>query len=316
MARLPELRDARSRVSLAPELGGAIAAFDALLPGGPTPVLRAWDGAPEPFSLACNVLTPFSNRISGGGFTFEGAFHPVPRNLDGQDFPIHGDGFQRPWEVGAASATELRLRLDTGGIGPFRYAATLDYRLEDGALISELTLTNRGPRLPFGGGFHPWLPRRPGTALSFPATGFWTEDDRHLPRAHLSVRESPEMDFSMTRPLPDGWINTAFTGWTRRACVQQPELGIAVEISSPTLDVAIVYSPGRAADFFCFEPVSHAVDAINQDSFPGLKVLGAGEAITLAMRINWASRKPDRAVAAVATPARPAVESGANTEER
>ncbi len=287
MARLPELRDARSRVSIAPELGGGIAAYDALLPGGPAPVLRAWDGAQDPFALACNVLAPFSNRISGGGFTFEGTFHPVPRNLDGHEFPIHGDAFQRSWEVRAASPTELRLGLDAAGIGPFRYAATLDYRLEDGTLTSELTVTNCGPRLPFGGGFHPWLPRRPRTALSFAATGFWTEDPRHLPRAHLSVRESPEMDFSVMRPLPEGWINTAFTGWTGGAFVHQADLSIGVEIAAPALDVAIIYSPGRTADFFCFEPVTHAVDAINRDGLSGLTILDTGEALTLAMRIGW-----------------------------
>ncbi|MDW4499369.1 aldose 1-epimerase [Sulfitobacter sp. D35] len=287
MARLLELSDGRSRVSLAPGMGGGIARFDALTSGGPVPVLRAWDGSAAPFALACNVLAPFSNRVSGGGFTFEGVFHPLPCNLDGEGFPIHGDAFQRVWAVEQEAPTHAVLTLTSAGIGPFRYDARLDYRLDAGSLGTTLTITNSGPRLPFGGGFHPWFPRRASTRLCFAAEGAWLEDDRHLPTAHRSLAELPQWNFSDPQPLPDTWINNAFTGWSGTARIDQPDLGLAVEIVTDGLDTAIVYAPSPEAAFFCFEPVSHAVDAANQPGQPGLIPLETGQSLVLSMSIGW-----------------------------
>ena len=65
-------------------------------------------------------------------------------------------------------------------------------------------------------------------------------------------------------------------------------LGIAIEVSaSDNLDCAMVYSPGSNADFFCFEPVCHTVDAHNQPGQPGLQVLDKGETFTMSMNISW-----------------------------
>ena len=73
--------------------------------------------------LGCEFLVPWSNRISGGGFQFDGRFHAVEPNVPGEPFPIHGDGFQRAWRIAGHSATEAELVLDDGAIGPYRYAA-------------------------------------------------------------------------------------------------------------------------------------------------------------------------------------------------
>ncbi|WP_434221225.1 hypothetical protein [Mesorhizobium caraganae] len=63
-------------------------------------------------------------------------------------------------------------------------------------------------------------------------------------------------------PLPRSWVNNAFDGWDRRARITRPEDRIAISLTaSPALDVFILYSRSQDADFFCFEPVSHYVDA-------------------------------------------------------
>ena len=49
----------------------------------------------------------------------------------------------------------------------------------------------------------------------------------------------------------------------------------------------ILYSPGRDASFFCFEPVSHVVDAHNLPGGPeanGLAILAAGEIVEVSCR--------------------------------
>jgi aldose 1-epimerase len=287
-----ELQDSRTRVGIVPQLGGGIAFTEALLPdGGNVPVLRPWTHrkADGPFALACNVLVPFSNRISGSGFRFQGVFHTIAPNLAGEGFPIHGDGFQRIWAIEKTSGEAASLTLDNGEIGPFRYKARQRFRLEDGALHIEIAVTNAGSMpLPFGAGFHPWFPRSSETTLRFQASKLWLEDARHLPTELVDVAARPQWDFSAARPLPKAWINNAFTGWPGAATISQLGLHIAVDIEASTnLDVAIVYSPGPDADFFCFEPVSHPVDAHNLTDRPGLKVLEQGQSLHAAMTLRW-----------------------------
>lgn len=283
MAGHLELEDARNRVSITPELGGGIAGFWAKRAGTEVPVLRPMSG-PDAFSLSANVLVPFSNRIADGVFAFEGVTYHVPRNLDGERHPIHGDGFQRWWEVERHSAQAIALVLSRGGIGPWDYSARLGYRLEDGRLAVSLDVTNSGPRLPFGAGFHPWLPRLGSTRMRFNAASLWLEDSEHLPTS--TVPALGQWDYSAGRALPDGLINNAFCGWDGIARIDQSELDLSVTIASDC-DYAIVYSPGKSAPFFCFEPVTHPVNAMNLPGAPGLKVLDTGQVLHAEMIIGW-----------------------------
>ena len=57
--------------------------------------------------------------------------------------------------------------------------------------------------------------------------------------------------------------------------------------AAPPLNRYLLYSPGVKADFFCFEPVSHAVEAHNLGddmAKHGLRLLGPGEELAAAAR--------------------------------
>jgi aldose 1-epimerase len=288
-----ELRDGRSRLVVMPENGGGIARFDALVAGrAPVALLRPWDGAGP---LGCELLVPWSNRISGGGFDFDGRFHAVDPNVAGEALPIHGDGFQKPWRVARQSATAIELILDHGSIGPYRYMASIAYELQDGSLNATLTTENRAPiRLPYGLGFHPWFARHPGTLLQAKAERVWLEDERHLPTGTAPVAAHPAWDFSQGQALPAGWINNGFDGWDGKAAIVQPEDGIALSVqASALLDVFIVYSPSPDAGFFCFEPVSHPVDAHHG---AGLTVLDPGASMGVTMQLDWRAMEESREV--------------------
>ena len=280
------LEDARSRVMIAPATGAALAGFEARTKAGTVPVLRGWDGVTDaPFAQACNILVPFSNRIHGGGFRHDGVFHPVAPNHPGAPVPIHGDAFQRAWGVTSHGPTDITLTLPEGAIGPWRYRAEATYTLEDGALRSEVTITNTGPALPFGGGFHPWFPRRPDTRLGFHAESVRAEAASDPQGDPQPLSALPDRDFRTARPLPDDLIDHGFDGWRGTARIDQPGLGIAVTVASD-MGCAIVFSPGVHADFFCFEPVMHGVDAINAPGHPGMTVLETGESLDFRMTIT------------------------------
>jgi aldose 1-epimerase len=91
------------------------------------------------------------------------------------------------------------------------------------------------------------------------------------------VTSRPQWDFSEGRELPSGWINNAFLGWDGRANIVWRDRNLALEVKAePPLEVCIVYSPSAEADFFCFEPVMHPVDAHNLPGSPqanGLVIL-------------------------------------------
>ena len=279
-----ELADGRASLVVRPCEGAAILRYDALRPGRPpTPLIKPSTGL---LKFGSQLLVPWSNRISGGGFEFEGRFHAIEPNVEGEPFPLHGDGFQRPWRLTRRTSTEMELVLENGAIGPYRYHASVRYALEDGALAAVLTVENRAAmRLPYGLGFHPWFPRSPHTLLQASATRVWLEDERHLPTTVVSVASRTDWDFSRAVPLPDTWVNNAFEGWDGRASIVQPDDAIVVTIeASPSLNIFVLYSPARDADFFCFEPVSHAVDAHHGS---GLTRLEHGRSTSGHLRLRW-----------------------------
>ena len=274
---------------IVPSLGAGLARFD----HGRVPLFRPWPdgGSTNPFDLACNLMLPWSNRISGGGFTFEDTFHELLPNLAGEPFPVHGNGFSSAWTVDSLTPDRAQLSLVSHGPGPYRYRAEVTYALTAQALDLKLQIVNRAPvRLPFGLGIHPWLPRAARTTLHAPASQVCLERPDHLPDGFVDVETRPDWDFGTPIALPQGWINNAFAGWDGVAAISWPEqkCGLRIE-ASPPLNFYLVYSPSQASDFFCFEPVSHVVDAHNRgsiDSWNGLVVLDPGE--SLAARCSFA----------------------------
>ena len=87
-----------------------------------------------------------------------------------------------------------------------------------------------------------------------------------------------------------GWINNAFLDWDGRARVLWPERSLELDVTAdPQLSTYIAYSPSAKADFFCFEPVTHSVDAHNLPGDPvanGLAILAPQETVSAACRFS------------------------------
>ncbi len=281
-----------ARFEIRPDLGAGLTAFDVLHDGAWTPVLRRVDPATDhPFALSNILLVPFSGRVSGGGFSFDGTFHPLARNMETEKYPIHGSGFSAPWRIEAQAKDGMTLSLSATGPGPFRYDAAMTYQLEGKALVMKLRVSSRAAmRLPYGAGFHPWFVRDADTRLTATASDVWLEQPDHLPAGREPVASHPDMDFNAPRPLPARWINNWFDGWNGHARIDWPRRGLAATVeASRNMDRYVVFSPAATAYFFCFEPVTHPVDAFNLPGGPerhGLVVLEPGQSLDVSMMIG------------------------------
>ncbi len=262
------LSDDFARVEIHPSDGAAIGRYDLTRPDGELlPILQTAPspGRAGPLRHGLNLLVPFSNRISGGGFSHEGHFYPLERNTPGP-YPIHGNAFQLPWTVSQATSRSTTLKLVSDGPGAFRYDATVAYSLENGALSVRLTVVNRAAHsLPFGAGLHPWFVRTPDAQLMMQAAGYWTETEDHLPDSYRPTMGDARFDFGEGGQLPSDFFNTAITGWNGRATLAWPARKLCVDIvAAPPLSTVILYSPSVESDFVCIEPVSHSVDSHNR----------------------------------------------------
>ena len=116
------------------------------------------------------------------------------------------------------------------------------------------------------------------------------ETDEHLPAGDAPVASRAAWDFAEPRALPAGWVNNAFLGWDGQARILWPERSLELDIEAdPPLSTYILYSPSDKAGFFCFEPVTHSVDAHNLPGGPeanGLAVLAPQEALSTVCRFR------------------------------
>lgn len=283
------LRNDYLHAQVLPHIGGGLARLDAMRRGVARPVLRGLDPQPSgsppptPSQLACFPLVPWSNRIGGAGFVFEGRAIALTPNRAGEPCPIHGEGWQHRWKVDFQSETCVKLELDRLDGAPFAYLAKLCYTLQDATLEVALEVHNCGPTvLPFGLGLHPWLPRTEGVTLQAQAGAAWQRGDDGLPLQQIAIPE--HWNFSAARRLPDV-IDNVFSGWDGQARIVWPETGMRLRISAD-MGYYIVYTrPG--ADFFCFEPVDHMINAHNLPGGPahnGLTLLKPGTSMARTVR--------------------------------
>ena len=290
------IREGDLSAEIVPSLGAGLARFDMDVGRAGVPIFRPWpeSGTDDPNQLACYLLAPWSNRISGGGFSFAGRFHALKANVPGDPLPLHGNAWLSDWRLVERDSSRAILELESAGPGPFSYVARVEYAIDPSALTIRLSVENRAAAaLPFGLGLHPWLPRSAATRLQAKAKTVWLEDERHLPAGRVPVRHRPDWGFSVMRPLPDAWINNGFAGWDGRARIEWPERRLALEVEADAaLATYLLYSPSRDAAFFCFEPVSHPVDAHNLPGGAarnGLAILDPGQ--TLAAFCRFAPRR-------------------------
>jgi aldose 1-epimerase len=290
-----ELRSSSLKLALAPEVGGAVAAFER----DGAPLFRATSAdalaAGDVRGFASYPLVPFSNRIAGAILRWDGATYSLSRYLPGDPNAIHGNGWQRAWSVAAAEPSRATLELVHDAVGerarewPFPYRAMQDFALTPRVLTMTLAITNTGAKpFPCGLGWHPFFPRAETTELAFIAKSVWKTDAAKLPTRLEPIAR--ERDFTAPRPLGDTVLDHCHAGWRPPALIRWPDRRLLLAISAgPPCRHLVVYVPS-GADHFAVEPVSHMPDAFNRaasgEPNTGTRVLAPGETFSCTMRIS------------------------------
>ena len=291
------------KLGLVPVMGGSVAAWQLQRDGfAPFDLFRPWDGMDYPgdplrIVRASYPLAPWSNRISGGGFSVGEAFHPVAPNAADMPYPIHGDAWQQYWPYKQHDSSSLEMTLESNRFNgnPHHYRAVQSFKLLDSGMDQSLTVTHLGETpLPYGLGLHPWLPRNKQTTLQAKVGGVWLSNADCLPEKH-TTDFPPSWDLNAGISAAGSLIDNCFTGWDGTARVTWPDQGLQLTLtqSMDSKEVSTHSAPSNyllmfrktTGDHFCLEPVSHPIDAYHLPSQPGLQVLQKGESLTLA--VSW-----------------------------
>ncbi|MEO6972184.1 MAG: aldose 1-epimerase, partial [Rhodoferax sp.] len=138
---------------------------------------------------------------------------------------------------------------------------------------------------------HSWFPRTPKTRITAPVQGVWLCGKDPLPVGH-------------TNDFPPGWnlnegvqangslVDNGYTGWNGNARIAWPERRLQLSVQMPDFEA----DGGAAQHFcllnrppqgpaFCFEPITHPINAFQLPQHPGLRILPRDE--TLSLNIQW-----------------------------
>ncbi len=294
MSDIHWIAHAGQRMGFMPSRGGAVTAWTWYRDDVPVDVWRAWDGAhPAIESMACYPMVPWTNRISGGGFTCAGRFHALSPNTANDPYPIHGDGWLQPWTLlqPEEGVVHMELHSDRFAGGPYTYWAQQAFELTPDGLSQSLTVRNEsGEALPFGLGLHPWFTSTPRCTVRSAVDGVWMSRPDKIPTGYEA--EFPKgWDLNAGIEVSSVVIDNGFGGWSGSGVIEWPErclrLTMDSELLSPQAGHAmecLLYSPAEPA-FFCFEPVTHPIDAPHLPGQPGWVTLAPGESMRL--RTRW-----------------------------
>jgi aldose 1-epimerase len=279
---LVELCDGGAQAVVAPEIGGALAAFRSRR-GDETvdwlrPASRAAIAGRDASGMACFPLVPYSNRIRSGRFAFGGRDVALPVTAQDPHFE-HGHGWRAPWTVEAQGRAHIVLSYrHAADAWPWPYQAHQHIALADGALTLSIAIRNLADEpMPAGFGLHPYFPATPETELGAELDAMWETDAEMLPTRLVPL--SPD---ALPIRVAKVGLDNVFTGWRQRATIRWPEQDAALDLTADgPLDFLVMYTP-PGERFFCAEPVSNATDALNSPLAPRAAGAQGSGTITLA----------------------------------
>jgi aldose 1-epimerase len=255
------------------------------------PVLREGDPtAADPLRMAAFPLIPFTGRIDQGRFEFAGLQVRLPPNFPPEPHAIHGQAWQSPWRVEAATTDRAVLSYEHApDAWPWRYRARQAFVLDGHGLKLDLAVTNlAATAMPAGLGWHPYFPAA-GARLEADVGVLWPAGAGEA----RPLEAGEGADLRRERAVAGLDLDHVYGAGPRGARLTWPGRQVAVR-ASPELAYLVVYAP-KGADHFCVEPWSHVPDAVNRPpAGTGLRVLAPGETLSASVVLGVAGT-PQRA---------------------
>jgi aldose 1-epimerase len=274
------LRTTNTRVVVDAAHGGAIREFS----WRGLAVLRAPVGEADddPMLMACFPLVPYANRIAGGRFAFGGREVRLRRNWEGDLHPLHGQGWRSAWSVESSTDSRATLAFFGGGDEwPWRYRAVQQFELLANGLAVRLAVENLSDStMPAMLGLHPYFPEAPVATVEARTRTVWLPDAQMLPVQE--VMTPADWTFDAPRSAARVELDHCFDHWDGAAVVRWPDR--TLRISATGVRALHVYTPANAG-FFCLEPQTAAVGALNRASGEFAR-LAPGEVLEIGVRFS------------------------------
>ncbi|MEX0749696.1 MAG: hypothetical protein WD359_02720, partial [Dehalococcoidia bacterium] len=263
MTQIVRLEGARTRISIAPELGGRIAQIEALHRGAWVSLLHEpveiMPGERDPMTWGSFVMAPWPNRVANARFDWRGETILLAAN----DTPhaIHGVCFDRQWTVDAQTDSACALRIVFDETWPFGGHAVQHIEALDDGVAQTIEVHAARTPFPAGAGWHPWFRRQIYGAEHVHAqvdasTRYELRDQ--VPTGRLLPVDG-EHDLRAYRPLDARRLDDCYRCPSGTLRLRWDDLELWME-SSANVDHAMVYTPEHAV---CLEPQTCAADAFN-----------------------------------------------------
>ncbi|MEQ5837550.1 hypothetical protein [Marinobacter sp. NFXS9] len=280
---------------------------------GPEPVLGGYND-PADFAALTGarsaILAPYSNRLAGGQYTFDGVTHAFARrDKDGNS--LHGLVMDAAWypvrETADDKSAILELATDQLLAGdapgyPFKLALKTRFTLSRDGLRLDLIATNQGAvSAPVGLGWHPYLETRGrdirDAHLTLPYHQSVVTDERLIPlpgAASVADLTGTESDFSGEGQNINGQaIDCCFVGMPQPGWISSrlhdPATHLTLELAQ-SHGVVQVYTghslPHRQYDGLAIEPNEFMPDAFNRPELANAIRLAPGRERTLSAQIR------------------------------
>ncbi|MGH8218217.1 MAG: aldose 1-epimerase [Steroidobacteraceae bacterium] len=279
MVDLLILRHHFARLTLVPQRGGAVRAFEwrgrNIL--RPTPATAGDD----PFEMACFPMVPYVNRIARGRFEFGGRVVQLERNWSGDPHPIHGQGWGAPWSIATATPSDATLIFDGGADEwPWRYRCEQRFALDEEGLSIELAVENLGVTpMPAMIGLHPYFPDPAHAQMHARLPRVWQTDSAALPIGQIDT--PPQWALEPRRPLGAASLDHCFAQWNGVASLDWPDRRLTMRAAGCAF--LHVYTP-HGQDLFCVEPQTAPPGALERGAAEAA-VLAGGERLSIEVRL-------------------------------
>lgn len=268
------------RLMLLPEVGARLHRLQAFghdllrTPSDPNTHYR------EPFFWGGYVMAPWCNRIEADATRVGEQVVTV-----GSNFPdgsvIHGQVYQRPWQVSA----DERLTVEAGGDGwPWTYQVDLVVEVRELIVEIEMILTNTSvDPMPAGIGLHPWFVKP--VKVSIPARSYFSPNN-DIPSepqpvtAEYDLRELQQMADDLDATWSDLCDPVVHLSW--------PTFGVSAAMRT-NASCIVAASPGYI-DAIALEPQTHAPQGLRRflkNEPGGLTLLEPGAELALKIELSF-----------------------------